>query len=73
MIKGMLMEFSSTLDMTIPFWGILCALVAGAYFIVNMNFKITMLEKEIHEQKKTLSEIKALVYEILKPHEHFKK
>lgn len=69
----MLMEFSSTIDMTIPFWGILCAMVAGAYFIINMNFKITLLKKEIEDQKEILDEIKELVYEILKPHQHFKK
>ncbi len=61
------MEFSGSLNNQIPVWGVLCAFLAGTYFIINMNFKITLLEKEIQEQKKTLAEIKSLFYEFIKP------
>ena len=61
------MVVTTTIDMTVPIWGIAVSLVAGAYFIVNMNLKITLLEREMQLQKKTLDEIKEMFYEFVKP------
>ena len=63
----LLTEFIGTINNQIPVWGVLCAFLAGTYFIINMNFKITLLEKEMQEQKKTLAEIKELFFEFIKP------
>lgn len=68
----LLIEFSSSINTQIPLWSILCAFLAGTYFIINMNFKITLLNKEIEDQKKVLGEIKSLVFALLKPEEHKK-
>lgn len=64
---NVLADITASFNNQIPAWGVLCAFVAGTYFIINMNFKITLLEKEMQEQKKTLAEIKSLFYEFIKP------
>jgi hypothetical protein len=69
---------SAKIDMTIPFWGACCAVVAGVIAIIKMNISIIMLkkdfdtlknslEKQAEDQKKELDSIKELIYELLTP------
>jgi hypothetical protein len=59
------MEIRTTIDMTIPFWGLICACVVGAFYLIKMKF-------EIDEMKNELRDIKQMVYQMWLP-EHNKK
>jgi hypothetical protein len=50
-LQTILVEFQSTLDMTIPFWGILTAMAFGAYHMLRMHFELQSVRKEFKELK----------------------
>ena len=54
------MEVTTTIDMIIPIWGVLVAMVLGAFYIIKMKFELDQLSKD-------LKEIKAMVHAILAP------
>jgi hypothetical protein len=59
------METKITLDTTIPIWGVLSAMIVGAFFIIKMHFKIEMLNKLLGDNMKELKDIKELIHELL--------
>lgn len=70
---------NAKIDMTIPFWGACCAVVAGVFAIIRMNISIIMLKKDFEilkeqlkerdkERMRELGELKELMYEFVNPH-----
>ena len=54
------MKIETTIDMVVPIWGVLCAMILGAFYIVKMRIDMDHMSKE-------LKEIKELIFESLKP------
>lgn len=72
------MEVIGKLDMTVPLWGILISMFGGAWFIIGMNNKMQLMEKDmsskmelmdrdLKSQNKELREIKELLYKFIRP------
>lgn len=45
------LQVTSTIDMTVPFWGVLSALIFGAFHMVRMHMELKTLREEMREIK----------------------
>jgi len=61
------MEVTTTIDMIIPMWGVLVAMVFGAFYIIKMKFELDQLSKDLTTLGKDLKEIKDMVHALLVP------
>lgn len=50
------MKIETTLDMTIPIWGLLVALAIGTFYIIKMHFELDYVKKELKEIKELMHE-----------------
>ena len=66
---NMLSEVYAQIDNTIPIWGVLVAMVFGAFYIVKMKFELDQLRTDMTELKvtmdKDMKELKELIHECL--------
>jgi cell division protein FtsB len=46
------MEVTTHIDLTLPLWGMLVAAVFGAYYILQMNFELASLKKDVELLRK---------------------
>lgn len=74
---NMLAEVYANIDNTIPIWGVLVAMVFGAFYIVKMKFEVDQLRTDMTQMKKTMekdmTELKGLIHECILDRNHYGK
>lgn len=55
------MDVTTHVELTIPLWGLMCALGAGAVMVLRMKHEVESLKSEIEELKDDVKDLKKYI------------